>query len=84
VYDEIAWETVIRNKIVFQASAEGVHLCQSKFQQFAEWKFLYHASMIYCTNAWLRPADKTEHRDWLEANAVHVYIQSPFWDQSKS
>jgi len=30
--------------------------------------------MICCTNAWLRPADKTEHRDWLEANAVHVYL----------
>ena len=84
VYDEITWETVIRNKVLFQASAEGVHLRQSKCQQFAEWKFLYHVPMICCTNAWLLPADKTEHRDWLEANTVHVYIQSPCWDQSKS
>jgi hypothetical protein len=30
VYDEIAWGTVIRNTALFQASAEGLHLCQSK------------------------------------------------------
>ena len=32
VHDEITWETVIRNKVLFQASAEEVHLCQSKCQ----------------------------------------------------
>ena len=36
VYDEITWETVIRNKVLFQSSAEGMHLCQSKCQQFAK------------------------------------------------
>ena len=63
MYDEITWEPVIRNKVLFEASNEGVHICQSKCQQFAEWKLLHHVPMICCTKAWLRPAGQTEHRD---------------------
>jgi hypothetical protein len=79
VFDEADWELIVRCKVLFQASCEGVHLRQSKCQQFSEWKFLYQVPMIICTNSWLQEGEETPHRDWLEANSVHVQIDSHVW-----
>jgi len=75
VFDEANWVMVIKNKMLFQSAVDGVQLMQSRCQQFARWRFLYQTAMIVCTNQWLPDDERTDHRDWLRQNSVHVRVK---------
>jgi hypothetical protein len=61
--------------MLFQSAVDGVQLMQSRCQQFARWRFLYQTAMIVCTNQWLADDERTDHRDWLRQNSVHVRVK---------
>ena len=58
--DEASWPLVVNNKLLFQCSAEGVTLAQSKCLQHAYWRCLFGVPLILCTNEWIPKESLTE------------------------
>ena len=85
VFDEISPLCVAKNKVMFQASIEGVDCGQTKTSIYAYWRFLYGVPLIVCTNEWidaLPDEQRGEHGkaiDWLVKNQVHVAIAADAW-----
>ena len=64
ILDEATPELVLQNKVLFQATADGVDLSQSKCGQHTYWRLLYARALIVCTNKWVEDGlAETERRD---------------------
>ena len=80
IFDEADPKMVLGNKVLFQASSEGVNLCQSKCQQYSLFRWLYQVPCIVSTNKWSSSYKfDPEDVEWLEANAVVVPIVEKLW-----
>ena len=77
VFDECNWTTIVKNKSLFQANADGYLLAQSQCQEHAYWKLLYHRALIICCNDWLENSDPDcSDTKWLVANSIVIDVQT--------
>ena len=80
MFDECNWNTIVNNKALFQANADGYLLAQSHCQEHTYWNFVYHTAMVICCNDWLENADPgSSETEWLVANSIVIDVQTPMY-----
>ena len=78
---------MVKNKVLFQASIEGVECGQSRTSIYSYWRFLYAIPLIISTNEWVdsfRQDQLEEHAkavDWLLKNQALVVVDRPVWQE---
>ena len=79
VFDEAPWWLIFNNKVMFQAGADEVCICQSKCQQFAKRRLLYQVAMVVCTNEWVDARTPSGAAEWIAKNCVLQEITEPVY-----
>ena len=85
LFDEIASNTIVTNKLVFQASIDGVVLGQSQCNEHAYRVWLYGVPLIISVNDWMEGIPEgSEEGKWLQKNSVLIQVTEPLWKSSSS
>ena len=79
VLDEATPQMCVHNKVLMQATAQGVILRQSKTQMYARRVNLYGVAIVVCTNEWRKQEDTSAEAEWLRKNSYCVKITSPMY-----
>ena len=81
MFDEAHAAMVIRCKKLFQASMNPVTYGSSPTNAHVHTVWLHGVKMVIGSNCWAQELGKLEdtEREWIEANSVYVYVDSPLW-----
>ena len=83
LFDEISSEIIAANKLVFQASVDGVELGQSQCNEHVYHVWLYGIPLIVSCNDWMASLPSaSEEAKWLRTNAIVVEVVEPLWTAS--
>ena len=83
LFDEVEPSMVAASRKLFQAGNCEVQLGGSATGCYGYSRYLHRVRMVCCSNLWscglaeLVPDD----RAWIEANSLHVVVDSPLWNQ---
>ena len=83
LFDEVEPSMVAASRKLFQAGNFEVQLGGSATGCYGYCRYLYRVRMVCCSNVWTRGlADLApDDRAWVEANSLHVVVDSPLWNQ---
>ena len=76
--------SIIANKTLLQAHANGALLVQSATQLFSDFVFLWWVPIILTTSNWDYCTMKEHEKDWLETSCVAFHIGSRVWESASS
>lgn len=84
LFDEVASpKFIVDNKKVLQAHVDGAILGQSATQLYTYEIFLWRTPLMLTTNSYDYSEYSASDQNWIETNAVSLFVGEPVWDASR-
>ena len=82
LFDEASCEMVLRERLLFQGSAEEVQLGTSSTNCHSYSVFLHRILIVLASNNWSQELQQVSvsDRDWLNNNSVLINVTTPLWE----